>query len=69
MLTIKSFQLTQAMSKLEAIFRDVLLSNKMGYCLGHTLLQDLQNQFMHYDFSVRSFQQGLKVTFIHLSGS
>ena len=61
MLAIRSFQLVQALSKLEAVFSDVLLGDKHSLCLAPSLMKDLDNQFMHRDFTIQSFQQGLKV--------
>ena len=61
MLAIRSFQLVQALSKLEAVFSDVLLADKHSLYLSAALMQDLDDQFMHHDFTIQSFQQGLKV--------
>lgn len=61
MLAIRSFQLVQALSKLEAIFAEVLLGEKQSLYLAASLMQDLDNQFMHHDFTIQSFQRGLKV--------
>ena len=64
MLAIRSFPLVQALSKLEAVFADVLLGSKCNLYLAASLMQDLDNQFMHHDFTIQSFQRGLKVCFV-----
>ena len=61
MLAIKSVQLVQALSRLEGMFDQVLLGDKRRLCLGDILMNDLDTLFMHHDFTVRGFQQGLKV--------
>lgn len=61
MLAIRSFPLVQALAKLEAVLGEVLLSSRLSFCVGHALFTALSDRFMHHDFVVSSFLQGLKV--------
>lgn len=61
-LTPRSFRLPGSLALLEALFREVFASRECGLLFGHSLLRALDDHFMHHDFTVRSFQQGLKVT-------
>ena len=60
-LDTRNFHLVKALAKLEALFEGVLLAEDMPMMLSSSLLQSLDDQFMLYDFTVRSFQHSLKV--------
>ena len=61
MLDTRDFHLVQALNKLELIFQQVFLDEKMPLLLSHSLLSSLDDRFMLYDFTVRTVQHGLKV--------
>ena len=60
-LDTRNFHLVKALAKLEALFEGVLLAEDMPMMLSSSLLQSMDDQFMLYDFTVRSFQHSLKV--------
>ena len=62
MLAPRNFKLVQAMARLEAVVRQVLLGPRPhAVFFGHRLLRALDDDFMLQDFTVGSAERGLQV--------
>lgn len=61
LLSPRNFQMVRSLPRLEAIFRQVLLSDDCRLFFGHALLRDLDDYYMRDNFTIGGFQKGLHV--------